>query len=159
MRLDTELPLDARLYLPHRPPMSLIDRIVELGEDSLQTEVTIGPTTMFLRDGAVPAWVGVEYMAQSCAAFAGCEARARGDQVRVGFLLGAREYRTVVSGFELGSVLRVHIDLEHREAGGLGVVQGRISHRGQASALVEATLTLYEVADLAAYMRQNRGEP
>ena len=62
------LALDLRRFVPHREPMILIDRITLLKDDYLESEVTIREDSMFLRDGAVPAWVGVEYMAQTCAA-------------------------------------------------------------------------------------------
>ena len=144
-------------FLPHRAPMILLDRIVLLHTDYLESEVTITSDTLFLRGGAVPAWVGVEYMAQTCAAFAGYESRGRGEEARVGFLLATRNYRSAVTGFELGATLRVRVTLIHRDAGGLSMVEGKITRLGGDVPLVEATLTVYEVADLAQFFKENRG--
>lgn len=148
---------EPRQFLPHREPMILLDRIVLMNTDYLESEVTIKSDTLFLRGGAVPAWVGVEYMAQTCAAFAGFEARGRGEEARVGFLLATRNYRSSVDGFELGSTLRVRVTLVHREAGGLSVVEGKITSADSGAQLVEATLTVYEVADLAQFFKETRG--
>jgi predicted hotdog family 3-hydroxylacyl-ACP dehydratase len=151
----TQLPI-AEL-LPHRAPMILLDRLLLYGPGFLEAEVCVVADSLFLEHGAVPAWVGVEYMAQACACFAGMEARARGEAARVGFLLGTRDYRTTVAGFELGAVLRVRASPVHREGSGLSVVQCRISRDDRGPPIVQATLTVYEVADLDAYLEQYGG--
>jgi predicted hotdog family 3-hydroxylacyl-ACP dehydratase len=77
--------------LPHRPPMVLVDRIV--GHDATHTVCAVdvtGSTPFVTDEGRVPAWIGLEYMAQCVAAHAGLEARARGERVRLGLLIGAR---------------------------------------------------------------------
>jgi predicted hotdog family 3-hydroxylacyl-ACP dehydratase len=145
--------------LPHRPPMILLDRLLLHGPGFLEAGVCIRPDSPFVRDGHVPAWVGVEYMAQACACFAGMEARARGEAARVGFLLGTREYRTAVVGFDVGATLRVRACPIHREDGGLSVVECRIWSTEQVLPIVEATLTVYEVADLEAFLKQYGGGP
>jgi predicted hotdog family 3-hydroxylacyl-ACP dehydratase len=152
---DAELSL-TRL-LPHRAPMILLDRVLLSDPAFLDAQVSIRADSLFLRNGVVPAWVGVEYMAQTCACYAGIEARARGEAARVGFLLGAREYRTTVAGFELGASLRVRACPIHREDGGLSVMECQIYRCGQALPLVRATLTVYELADLEAYLDQHVG--
>jgi predicted hotdog family 3-hydroxylacyl-ACP dehydratase len=156
MATDPSL-ISPRECLPHQEPMILIDRVVALGEDYLESEVVVRADTLFVRGGAVPAWVGVEYMAQTCAVFAGFEARGLGEPVRVGFLLGSRDYRATVAAFEVGSVLRVRVARVHRERGGLCVAECRIHHAESETPLVQATLTLCEVPDLEAYLSQRGG--
>lgn len=94
--------------LPHRPPMVLVDRIVS--HDATQTVCALDITsfTPFLCDGVVPAWVGVEYMAQCVAAHAGLLAHARGETVRPGLLIGARSVDFHVDGFTVGQTIVVH---------------------------------------------------
>jgi predicted hotdog family 3-hydroxylacyl-ACP dehydratase len=138
--------------LPHRRPMILLDRLLVHGPGFVEAEVRVRPDSLFVRAGSVPAWVGVEYMAQACACFAGLEARARGEAARVGFLLGTRDYRTTVSGFEVGASLRVRACPIHRESGGLSVVECQIWATEQTLPIVQATLTVYEVADLKQYV-------
>jgi predicted hotdog family 3-hydroxylacyl-ACP dehydratase len=151
----TELPV--RDLMPHSGRMILIDRLLAQGTDFVEAEVCVRADSLFLQQGAVPAWVGVEYMAQACACFAGLEARALGRAAKVGFLLGARDYRTTVPGFEVGATLCVRARPVHREAGGLSVMECRISRVGEPLPLVQATLTVCEVADLGLYLAQHAG--
>ncbi len=144
-------------FLPHRSPMILLDRILAVGDDHLDSEVVIRPDSPFIEGGSVGAWVGVEYMAQTIAAFAGIEAVTRGEAVRVGFLLGAREYRSRLPGFPVGLRLRVRVSEVHREVGGLSVVECKIFRGDTDEVLVEATLTVYEVCDMQSFLATHRG--
>ena len=58
----------------------------------------------------MPAWVGIEYMAQTIAAHAGFEARLRGERPPIGFLLGTRAYESEVGEFALGSTLTIAVE-------------------------------------------------
>lgn len=58
--------------LPHAGDMILIDQILAFDEEQIHTRLTVKPDGLFnLPDGSLPAWVGIELMAQSVAAFAG----------------------------------------------------------------------------------------
>ena len=96
--------------LPHGPEMTLIDRLVECSPQRAVATVTIERASRFFAapDG-VPAWVGIEYMAQTIAARAGYEARLRGEPPAIGFLLGTRAYRSEVGAFPLGAALTVSV--------------------------------------------------
>lgn len=62
--------------LPHAGDMILIDQVLAFDEEQIQTCLTVNAGGLFNRDdGSLPAWVGVELMAQSVAAYAGCHAR------------------------------------------------------------------------------------
>lgn len=64
--------------LPHAGDMILIDAIERFDDEQIFTRLTVKPDGLFnLPDGSLPAWVGVELMAQSVAAFAGCHARQK----------------------------------------------------------------------------------
>lgn len=64
--------------LPHAGDMILIDKIVSFDDEQIFTRLTVKPDGLFsLPDGSLPAWVGIELMAQSVAAFAGCHARKK----------------------------------------------------------------------------------
>lgn len=97
--------------LPHGPEMTLIDRLVDYSPQRSIATVTITRHSRFVAvpDG-VPAWVGIEYMAQTIAAHAGCAARLRGEPPAIGFLLGTRAYRSEVGAFPLGSVLTISVE-------------------------------------------------
>ena len=53
----------------HRRPMLLLDRVAEFSPLVLRAEVTItSDSEFFSAPHGVPAWIGVEYMAQAIAA-------------------------------------------------------------------------------------------
>ena len=103
--------------VPHGPGMTIIDRLVEYGPKRSVATVAIERTRRFFADTGVPAWVGIEYMAQTIAAHAGYEARLRGERPTIGFLLGTRAYRSEVAEFSLGAALTITIESLVADAG------------------------------------------
>lgn len=94
--------------LPHTGRMLLLDELLECGEEHIVTAVTIRPDSVLCeQERGVPAWVGLEYMAQAVAAFSGVEEVQQGMQPRIGLLLGSRSYRADVDFFSLGARLIV----------------------------------------------------
>ncbi len=96
--------------LPHGPAMTLLDALAEYSPQRSVAKVTITSRSRFLDGAVVPAWVGIEYMAQAIAAHAGYEARLRGEPPTIGFLLGTRAYRSEVGSFPLGAELRISVE-------------------------------------------------
>ena len=96
--------------LPHGPAMTVIDRLVEYDAKRSVGSVTIERTGRFFVGWGVPAWVGIEYMAQTIAAHAGYEARLRGEPPAIGFLLGTRVYRSELAEFPLGAELTITVE-------------------------------------------------
>jgi predicted hotdog family 3-hydroxylacyl-ACP dehydratase len=86
---------------------------------------------LFVRDGAVPAWVGIEYMAQTVSAWAGARARGQGGAPRAGLLLGSRRYEARRNAFPSGARLRVEARCELMGANGLGQFDCRIEMDGE----------------------------
>ena len=97
--------------VPHRAPMLLLDTLVAHDEVSATCSVVVREGAMFVRDGRVGATVFIEYMAQCAAAFMGLRGTSRGEPVRVGYLLGAREVTLHVDGAAVGDVLAVRAEL------------------------------------------------
>ena len=91
--------------VPHQAPMVLLDQIIASDDVSLTTEVIVRPELPLVRDGRWPAWIGIELMAQSIAAFAGLKARELGLPPKVGFLLGTRKYDIESPWFYCGEKL------------------------------------------------------
>ncbi len=91
--------------------MVLLDRVMEAGEDHIVVELTVRDDGLFSSpDHTVPAWVGLEYMAQAIAAFSGYHRKCRGEAIGLGFLLGTRHYQCSVGSFPCGSRLRVRAE-------------------------------------------------
>ncbi len=66
--------------IPHRPPMALLDELVEHGPEHLSARMTVSQDMMFVDEtGSLPAWAGIELMAQAIAAFGGLQSLARGE--------------------------------------------------------------------------------
>jgi len=141
---------DIRRFLPHSGAMVLLDRLLEAGTEDLLAEVTIRPDSLFCDGQGVPAWVGVEYMAQAIAAYAGYAAQLRGEAVKIGFLLGTRRYEAGCPGFAVGSVLQVHVQRLLQADNGIGSFECRIHAAGQQ--LASATITVFQPADAAVFL-------
>jgi predicted hotdog family 3-hydroxylacyl-ACP dehydratase len=127
--------------VPHKPPMLLLDRVLSYSTDSVSCEVAIRVDSPFVRDGVVPAVVGLEYMAQCVAAYAGLSAREKNETPRIGFLLGSRDVRIDVDGFPVGDRLVI----EARRTWGendLGSFVCKV-RRGD-DVLVHGSLTVYQ---------------
>ncbi|MDT8907768.1 MULTISPECIES: hotdog family protein [Pseudomonas] len=117
--------------LPHAGDMILIDRIVAFDDEQIHTHATVKAGGPFSRDdGGLPAWVGIELMAQSVAAFAGCHARQRGDAVELGFLLGTRKFECNVEYFPVGTELAIHGLRSLEDDNGMGVFECHIDAPG-----------------------------
>ena len=80
--------------VPHRGRALLLDRIETHEAGTTCCVVEIDASTWLRRaDGTVPAWIGIECMAQCIAAHEGCIARDAGRQLGPGFLVRARRVR------------------------------------------------------------------
>jgi predicted hotdog family 3-hydroxylacyl-ACP dehydratase len=94
--------------LPHDGTMVFLSRLLSHRQDQTVCLVEIDAQAHFREpDGAVPAWVGLEYMAQCIAAHAGMVGRARGAPPQLGMLLGSRRVRFHTQRFAPGQTLRV----------------------------------------------------
>ena len=94
--------------LIHRKPMLLLDRVISSSLKTAEAEVEIGPGATFMdpRRG-VPAWIGIEYMAQTVGLIAGEHAKTEGNGAPVGYLLGTRRLDSEVDFFPPGARLRI----------------------------------------------------
>ena len=137
--------------IPHRGTMRLIDRLLEHDADSVVVETRVPFDGLFLDAAGMPAWVGIEYMAQAIAAWAGVQARGRGEAPKLGFLLGTRRYNCTRGYFERGQVLRIEARREVMGDNGLGVFACRISDDGEE--LATALVTVFEPADASVFLQ------
>jgi predicted hotdog family 3-hydroxylacyl-ACP dehydratase len=89
--------------------MVLLDRIIEYDDNSLTAELVVRDDGLLGNDKTVPAWAGIEYMAQAIAAYAGIMAKRAGEPIKLGYLLGTRRYNSNVAEFKVGSTIIVKI--------------------------------------------------
>lgn len=126
--------------LPHSGKMVLLDRIIDYDDNSLTAELIVRGDGLLGSEYSVPAWAGIEYMAQAIGVYAGIMAKRRQEPIKLGFLLGTRRYTGNVAEFAVGSTLNVSVDkiLQDNE---LGVFDCRIWGAGVD---VNARLTVYQ---------------
>ena len=145
---------DIRSLLPHSGSMVLLDRVIAADEESVCAEVRIRENSLFFSAGGVGAWVGMEYMAQAIGAYAGYNAKLRGDPIRIGFLLGTRRYQCSQPLFALGSLLKIYARRIFQSENGLASFDCHIDdENGQ---LASATVTVFQPADAEAIFDGNR---
>ncbi|MEM9056134.1 MAG: 3-hydroxylacyl-ACP dehydratase [Pseudomonadota bacterium] len=130
--------------LRHREPMLLLTGVIETGPTHAVVEVRIDERASFFQaPEGVPAWVGIEYMAQAVAVLAGSQATDEGGGAPLGYLLGTRSYRCEVPWFTAGTTLRVRCEEQLFDDNGLGVYACAIDAERP---LAEARLTVYRKA-------------
>lgn len=150
MDADRQTLPDVTFLVPHADSMVLIDRVVSATDDCLCAEVHVKKDSLFCNGNGIGAWVGVEYMAQAIAAHAGYMARLRDEPVRIGFLLGTRNYECWCDSFLLGSVLSIKVKRLMVADNGIGSYDCEIGETNKK--LAQATLTVFQPEDVAAYI-------
>jgi len=95
--------------IPHSSPMILLDRIIDFDEHTLSAGLVVRDDGLLGNDKTVPAWAGIEYMAQAVAAYAGIKSKRAGEPIKLGFLLGTRRYTSNVASFDVSTALTVQV--------------------------------------------------
>lgn len=124
-------------YLPHEAPMVLLDKVLHVDEEQAHCQVTIskdGVLAPFLNaQGALPAWFGIEIIAQTIGVWSGWHRRQqteRKDKPQLGMLLGGRGYRCQQAQFPAQARLDVFISLLIRDEK-IGSFDGKILINGE----------------------------
>ena len=122
--------MPAMEFVLHREPMLLLDQLVDVEPGYVLCEWRVLDSNEFFIPGyGVPAYIGVEYMAQSIAVYAGARARVHGLLPPLGLLLGTRHYQSTIPYFELDLTYRVVCRELIRNAEGMGSYDCQIMHR------------------------------
>lgn len=138
--------------VPHAGDMILVDEVLSFADEEVTTRLQVRAGGLFNQpDGSLPAWVGIELMAQSVAAFAGCQARQAGLPVELGFLLGTRNYQCNVQAFALGTELRIHALRSLQDDNGMGVFECHLTGPGIHA---EARLNVFRPPHVASYLEE-----
>ncbi|WP_005036021.1 hypothetical protein [Holophaga foetida] len=116
-----ESPLaDATAFVPHRAPMLLLDGIRSTSDTESRAWVRVDPKAWYADvQGAMPAWYGIELMAQTVAAYSGAVKRRQGKPPVKGYLLGARTYTSTLPAFPAGSILEIQGVYHYSDDSGL----------------------------------------
>ncbi|WP_179402098.1 hotdog family protein [Burkholderia guangdongensis] len=152
--LHTEIPLRPVLdVLPHRGTMLLLDTIEGCTATWIDVRATARPDAWYAdADGAMPAWLGIELMAQAIAAHVGLLAMHAGGRARPGVLLGTSGYRAHRPAFESGAALRVEARELLRGDEGHGAYECAI-HIGE-HCCAEAVVKVYQPDDFQTFIEE-----
>lgn len=136
--------------VPHSPPMVLLDRILHYDGTSLSAEIDISAASRFHDPGVdgVPAWIGIEYMAQAISALSGLRSRERNVPVKLGLLLGSRKVLLHEKVLQSGERYTVTVRQLIWDPSGLANFEGQVFHADRLC--VEARINVFESDDIRA---------
>lgn len=93
--------------LLHKPPMRMVDELLEVLDEGVCCEVTIKDSDLFVTPQGVPAYVSVEYMAQTIGVYDGWGRLQRKSEPRLGYLVGTRKLELHCDFFQIGQRLLI----------------------------------------------------
>lgn len=107
---------DPSCYLPHVPPMLLIDEVLQADDTSCQCLSVVSPKKRlapFLNsDGSLPSLVGTELIFQSIGVYSGIQnQRLNRPKISVGMALGMRDFKMSCRTFAKDSKLLISVDM------------------------------------------------
>jgi radical SAM protein with 4Fe4S-binding SPASM domain len=119
------LPVDAARLVPHKPPMLLIDRLVEMKERASVSEMTVKADSIFVNGtGTLDEASFPEIMSQAIAAQEGFRKLASRNGQPEGFLLGIKKLE-VLGSASVGDTLRISV-VKAAKYGDFGIVNGEV---------------------------------
>lgn len=142
---------DEKLFdlLPHRPPMLLINKVVDVNESSASAIAYIDEQASFYKEGAgVPAWIGLEHMGQTAALIAGYQLAHKLVKPHLGFLLGSRRYNAEVEYFLPNKHLLISCNEKAVVGDSLATFDCTIRYKDSDEVLASASLSVYRQFDI-----------
>jgi predicted hotdog family 3-hydroxylacyl-ACP dehydratase len=139
--------------LAHRGTMLLLDRVSACTDETLTAFASVRADAWYTdADGAMPAWIGIELMAQAIAAHVGLLALRAGGKARPGVLLGSH-----IPAFARDAQLRIEARelLRGHDGQGHGAYECAIHHDSVCCA--EAVIKVYQPADFQSFIEGSFG--
>ncbi len=144
---------DLKDFIPITTPMLLLDGIVETSENGAKARVRIGRHSMFVDpSGNVPNYVGIEYMAQTIAVFAGNIGRNKNETPKPGFLVAVDNFNAKEDVFESGKTYTVSVEMTF-EAELLGVFTCNITRDADGAVMAEGQLKAFQPNDMREFLQ------
>src|SRR3569623_78774 len=149
--IDELLQQPIEAIIPHRGTMLLIDAVTAFDEQTLSARATVHADAWYAdAQGAMPAWIGIELMAQSIAAHVALLAMRGGGRARPGVLLGSRSYKALQPSFAGGAQLQIHATELLRSDEGHGAYECTIHHDDVCCA--EAVIKVFQPSDIQSFI-------
>lgn len=112
--------------IPQRPPMQMIDRLVDADENSAQGILEIKPSNLFIENNFLSESALIEFIAQTAAAFTGYQNKMKNSEVREGYI-GAVKNFVVYDLPPVHSVILSKITVVN-EIVGFTIILGKVFH-------------------------------
>lgn len=140
--------------LLHRENMLMLDSVIAFTCESSISEYTPRNNTWYVDTaGNMPAWAGIELMAQAIAAYVGLLKRSQNMPPKQGVLLGTRQYKATVPSFTANIKLQIHINMVYQDVSGLGAYDCMIQQNNKT--LATATLKVFEPDNFETFIQGN----
>ncbi|CAH2930350.1 MAG: 3-hydroxydecanoyl-[ACP] dehydratase (EC [uncultured Paraburkholderia sp.] len=137
--------------IPHRGTMLLIDAVSAFSEETLCARATVHADAWYAdAQGAMPAWIGIELMAQAIAAHVALVAMRGGGRACPGVLLGSRSFKALQSSFARGARLLIHVTELLRSEEGHGAYECTI-HDGDMMC-AEAVIKVFQLSNFQSFI-------
>lgn len=171
---DIDALQDISELLMHRPPMLLIDQVDTFDAESVTMLYTPDTQAWYAdAEGNMPAWIGIELMAQAIGCHVALNKRLLRQAPKQGVLLGSRRYNANVPAFNGNTPLRIHAVMIFRDESGLAAydctISGQVVSRSESQAnvnkrhenqpeetqlvLASATLKVFEPDDFQQFLQ------
>jgi len=135
--------------LPQAAPMVLIDEVLGWNPDQAVAALTIRRDSPFVENRGAPVHVALEWMAQTCGALVGLRALEDQQPVRIGFILGTRDFTASLPWFAIGDRLTVTATCTFND-GEMAQFDCRVDRDSERCAT--ARLTVFQPRDLEAML-------
>lgn len=113
---------DLQEYIPQRPPIVMIDRIVEISESKVVCQFQVKNDNIFVTEGELHEPGIIENIAQTIAAGAGYRAKARNEKVKLGYIAAIKNLN-IYTRPSAGNILSTSIEIIN-EVFSVTIVQG-----------------------------------
>jgi predicted hotdog family 3-hydroxylacyl-ACP dehydratase len=130
--------------IPHRQSLVLIDEVLDTSKNNFTVLVKVSKKSLLATKKGVPGFCGIEYMAQSIAAYNNTHFNLE-DKPKLGFVIAIRGFESELNFFPLGSRLEVFIEPNLIFQNSSGSFKGEIKIDNKIVA--KATITAYVPSD------------
>lgn len=100
--------ISIKQIIPQRPPFLMIDKVIRCEDCDAYLEFFVTPDNVLTENYALSAYGLIENMAQSCAAFIGCECLLRGVPITVGYIGEVRNAK-ICEHPRCGQTIKTHV--------------------------------------------------
>ena len=119
-----EIQTDILEYIPQRPPIVMIDRIVDITETRVACEFQVKNDNLFVVDGKLLEPGIIENIAQTIAAGAGYRAKEKNEKVKLGYIAAIKNLN-IYAKPKVGDVLSTMVQIVN-EVFSVTIVQAEV---------------------------------